>query len=169
MAHKPSVSKDAIKEGIKKAQYFSTIHKLGGLEFFSCSVETPQGDREILLDVLDGMNKEKAGKWGKVVVSANDLTVSGVVHVPKELAKSSHLDAIKWAKYIVANTYKAEMTFESEELIEFSIKIDPFEEVFSFKLCDEILENSTRQLRILKLLPPKHEESDDEANYNFDW
>jgi hypothetical protein len=169
----------AKKEGAKKAQAFSSLHKLGGLLYFCASADTAEGDIDVLVDTLAGVNADKkAVAWGKFLISCNDRSVCAVGHVPKELVSEKGLDAKEWAGRLMDTTTSfagccARMVNDTlmgdEEFVKFIIDVDPAAETFPFKLCDALVTCSTAVLKEKGLVaaPPScPEDDDDEIDYS---
>ncbi|MEW5297120.1 MAG: hypothetical protein WDW38_005932 [Sanguina aurantia] len=101
--------KAAFKEGGKKGVDLDGVSALGGVSFFNISVETPEGDMELLEAVLEGANVEVdeaaderkggAGKIGKMFFSSGVNQLAMICHVPKELAEK--LTLAEWMEAVL--------------------------------------------------------------------
>lgn len=86
------IYKNAIKEGLKRAQNFGLLHKGSGLRHFCTTVDIADGDFNCILHIMEGVNKDKkASEWAKILLSSDDDKIVGIAHVPAELSKQTDL------------------------------------------------------------------------------
>merc|ERR1711939_729722 len=86
--------KKVIKEGGKRGVEIEGAADMGGLRFFSTSVDEPEGDLEMLIESMKAMNSQPdpgdeerkgcSGHIGKTTFSAGSEQLSIVSYVPKE-------------------------------------------------------------------------------------
>merc|ERR1719231_1901861 len=106
--HEGKIKKVA-KEGGKKGSEIAGAADMGGIEFFTTTCETPDGDTTLLEVVLEDMNapvdpaaeetKGGSGAVGKMILSASDKQLALVAYVPEE--KASSLSAITWMEEMI--------------------------------------------------------------------
>jgi hypothetical protein len=167
----------AVKEGIKKAQAFSALHKLGGMLYFCTNVEMAERNVNVLVETMAGVNKDKkAASWGKFLISCNDNAVCAVGHVPSDLASSKGFTVHEWKERLMEMATKfagcSVMTLSdgtNDEFVKFVIDVDPMAETFPFKLCDAIVAHSTTVLKEMGLISAapssSREDEDDDIDY----
>merc|ERR1712107_474374 len=103
--------KKVIKEGGKRGVEIEGAADMGGLQFFCTSVDEPEGDHEMLLEVVKAMNaksdpteeerKGGSGHIGKMVFSAGSERLAVVAYVPGE--KQGELDCTEWIEKVLSN------------------------------------------------------------------
>merc|ERR1712085_144965 len=86
--------KKVIKEGGKRGVEIEGAADMGGLQFFCCSVDEPQGDMEFLLESVKAMNNQPdpgdeerkgcSGHVGKMIFSAGTEQLAVVAYVPED-------------------------------------------------------------------------------------
>ena len=103
-----------IKEGGKKGVEIEGAAEMGGLDFFCTTIESPEGDQELLLTAMQAMNADPdplaeerkgcSGFVGKMIFSAGTAQLAIVAYVPKpESNKSSEkVDVTEWIKSVAA-------------------------------------------------------------------
>lgn len=133
------------------------------------SVETPEGDMELLEFVLEGMNapvdesaeerKGGAGGIGKMLLSAGTKQLAVICHVPKELQEATPAFSIKDWVAEVAKASGAEVVSESDELIKLVGAGDPEKERFPLKMRDAAQAAGFAYIKSKGLIP--EEDSDD--------
>ena len=182
--------KNAIKEGAKRAQTFSAMHKGSGLQYFCTTVDIADGNVSLIKKVMDGANNDKKAKqWGKYFLSSNDTTLVGWGYVPEELAKNEQkqedqpskpsITINEWTEALLS--YHMVHDMKKEYLVDennafykgFVLTMDPDREQFAFKVGDELVQRSIDFLRQKGLLKKSQEnESDDEdyaASVGIEW
>jgi len=103
------LKKAVIKEGGKKGVEIEGASDMGGLEFFCTTIESPDGDVELLLLAMDAMNakpdpdaedrKGCSGHVGKMVFSAGVEQLAIVAYVPE--ARKGKIDAAEWTQHVL--------------------------------------------------------------------
>lgn len=177
--------KNAIKEGAKRAQTFSAMHKGSGLQYFCTTVDIAEGNVALMKKVMDGANNDKKAKqWGKFFLSSNDTTLVGWGYVPEELVKNRQKDQPsitinEWTEALLSHPMLNDM--KKDVLVDenngcykgFVLSMDPDREQFAFKVGDELVQRSINFLRQKGVLKKSEEnESDDEdyaASAGIEW
>lgn len=180
-----------VKEGVKRAQLFSSMNKARGLSYFCTKVDIDEDDGSCQIDslkaVLEGANKNnKAKSWGKFFITSNDSQIFGFGHVPKSLAEETNIDIAKWYDIITKNLPNVQRldctstststssfpststsTFPStaSEFIGFVAHVDPDSEMFPFKLCDDIIQTNIDFLKENELIGQESDDGDDTVNF----
>merc|ERR1712054_70676 len=101
--------KKVIKEGGKRGVEIEGAADMGGLQFFSTSVDEPQGDLEMLVESLKAMNakpipgeeerKGCSGHIGKMIFSAGVEQLAVIAYVPEEKIKD--LECKDWIQTVL--------------------------------------------------------------------
>ena len=101
---KAKLLKTVIKEGGKKGVEIEGASDMGGLEFFCTSLETPEGDVELLQLAMSAMNappdeaaeerKGCSGHVGKLILSAGVDQLALVAYVPAQ--RAAKVDVAAW-------------------------------------------------------------------------
>lgn len=148
---------------------------LGGVCFFNVSVDTPEGDMELLQVLLDAANVEVdesaeerkggAGDLGKAFLSAGEKQLAIIFHVPKALSESKGVTMSEWMDALLAPV-KDHIKIESqtEEVAKVSVAADPDAGLFPLKMRDDCTAKGFAFLREKGLIPAE-ESSDDDINY----
>merc|ERR1712178_4481 len=102
--------KKVIKEGGKRGVEIEGAADMGGLQFFSTSVDEPQGDLEFLVESMKAMNAQPvpgdeerkgcSGHIGKMIFSAGDKQLAVVAYVPE--AKQKDCSCEEWLKKVLS-------------------------------------------------------------------
>ena len=89
-------TKKVAKEGGKKGSEIAGAADMGGIEYFTTTCDTPDGDATLLELVMQEMNvpvdptaeetKGGSGHVGKMILSASDKQLALVAYVPQEKA-----------------------------------------------------------------------------------
>merc|ERR1712100_513557 len=106
---KQDKAKKVIKEGGKRGVEIEGAADMGGLQFFSTSVDEPDGDLDLLLKSMEAMNqkcdpteeerKGCSGHVGKMIFSAGEHQLAIVAYIPDEMKKD--LDAKVWLQKVL--------------------------------------------------------------------
>lgn len=163
--------KAAVKEGGKKGQDIAGLFDMGGVSFFTLSMEHSNGEHELLQHTLDGMNKEVdenaddrkggAGHIGKMLLSANDKKVAIICHVPEPLKEKMSID--EWLDAVVG-PLKGTVLNKGDNVATAEILGDPAQERFPLKMRDEAINLSFALLKAKKLVVDD-DSDDDDTNY----
>lgn len=171
VAADPKAAKASVKEGGKKGVDMCGMSDLGGVKFFTITLETPNGDMALMDAVLEGMNAEVdesaeerkggAGALGKMLLSAGEKQLAVVCQVPKALQESNPAFNMKdWVQVVVEST-GAKITEEGEELVRLVAAADPDNDRFPLKMRDSAQNACFAYLRTKGLLPADDSDSDD--------
>merc|ERR1719152_564022 len=108
---KEKLLKAVIKEGGKKGVEIEGASDMGGLDFFCTTIESPDGDVELLQLAMTAMNAQPkpddeerkgcSGHVGKMIFSAGTEQLAVVAYVPA--AKASKISCEEWLKAVLAN------------------------------------------------------------------
>merc|ERR1719408_969399 len=166
------------KEGGKKGSEIAGAADMGGIEFFTTTCETPEGDTRLLEIVCQEMNapvdpsaeetKGGSGHIGKLVMSASDKQLALIAYVPEE--KVERLTATAWMQEI----FKAfgdygEFVGETTPYKAVAVaKQDGEKGKFPLKLRDEAISASIAFLKGKGLFPDKDDDSEEEYCFGDD-
>jgi hypothetical protein len=163
--------KAAIKEGGKKGVDMAGMSDLGGVKFFNLSVDTPNGDLDVLELVLQGMNAEVdesaeerkggSGHLGKMLLSAGDKTVAFICHVPKALQEEKADTGFLIKEWVeaVCKAASAEVVEETEEIVKIRGEGSVEKELFPLKMRDAAQAAGFAYIKSKGLIPD--DDSDD--------
>lgn len=172
-----NVQKNAIKEASKIAQYYSSIHKLGGLSYFCTTVENGNGSLGVLQTMMETINKDKkVNMLGKVLLSYDENAVTGIMHLPspasiKVKGCENWLNGLLFGFSFASASQKEEalkIVLQDSENAHFTLRTDMLtqgNEAFSFKTCDQIQINNTTFLREKNALPVEDDDQEEEEDY----
>mmetsp|Transcript_71162 Transcript_71162/g.148423 ORF Transcript_71162/g.148423 Transcript_71162/m.148423 type:complete len:179 (-) Transcript_71162:119-655(-) len=109
MAADPKKVKAAVKEGGKKGVELAGCADMGGLEFFTTSLDAADGELELLQMAMDAANKEVdptdeeakggSGAVGKMLLSSGDKQLALLAYVPAD--KTEKINATEWMKKVL--------------------------------------------------------------------
>uniref|UniRef100_A0A7S3BJM6 GST C-terminal domain-containing protein n=1 Tax=Haptolina ericina TaxID=156174 RepID=A0A7S3BJM6_9EUKA len=111
---KEKLLKTVIKEGGKKGVEIEGASDMGGLDFFCTTIESPEGDIEMLQLAMTSMNADPdpegedrkgcSGHVGKMVFSAGTKQLAIVGYVPdaEHNKSASKVDIDEWTKHVAA-------------------------------------------------------------------
>lgn len=163
--------KAAIKEGGKKGQDLQGMNAMGGVKFFGVVVETALGERELLMKVLEGMNKvvddsadERkggAGEIGKTLLYADNDVLLMLSHVPECL--EGDISQKEWFGAICEAVKATPEDTDQKGVMFASVKADADNEIFPLKLREAASNKSYEFLVGKGLVRP--ESDDDDENY----
>merc|ERR1712100_969157 len=98
--------KKVVKEGGKRGVEIEGAADMGGLQFFCCSVDEPEGDAALLLESVQAMNAQPepgeeerkgcSGHIGKTIFSAGNDKLAVLAYVPED--KQAVLSCEEWLK-----------------------------------------------------------------------
>ena len=109
---KEKLLKTVIKEGGKKGVEIEGASDMGGLDFFCTTIESPDGDLELLQLAMTAMNAQPdpddeerkgcSGHVGKMIFSAGTAQLAIVAYVPKNESNKSadKVDITAWANAV---------------------------------------------------------------------
>eukprot|EP00899_Mesostigma_viride_P013942 jgi/Mesvir1/22549/Mv18564-RA.1 len=164
----PKLLKAAIKEGGKKGIEIAGAADLGGLEFFCTTVETPDGDMDLLIEVMNAMNKEidqneeeqkgGAGHVGKMVFSAGTEKLVCLAVVPED--KQAKINAKEWMEAVVAAVPGLAIVGDANAG-KAAGQVAKSEDRFPIKMKDEALAAAFAYLRSKNAIPDREDDDDD--------
>jgi hypothetical protein len=166
-------AKACIKEGGKKGQDMAGMAALGGVKFFNLSIESAEGDLELLEKVMEGANtkvdesaeerKGGADDIGKLFFSAGDKQLVVLCHVPAELATEKSFSAKEWVETVMAPV-GGKIVKEEGDFIAAVAEGDAEKGKFPLKMRDEAISAGFQFIKS-KGLVPADDDSDDDVNY----
>eukprot|EP01084_Bolivina_argentea_P100010 179671_1 len=165
--------KAANKEGGKKGQDVAGAADMGGLEFFCTSVDTPEGDWELLQVVMDAMNtpvapdaeerRGGAGHVGKMLFSSGIDKLALMAYVPED--KQAKLSAAEWMKAVVATFEGEVLTGATAASAKGQAMLDQDKGRFPIKMKDLAIPAAIAYLKEKGVFPDK--DDDDESDMVF--
>jgi len=159
--------KKVIKEGGKRGVEIEGAADMGGLQFFSTSVDEPQGDLDLLVESMKAMNnhpipgdeerKGCSGHIGKMIFSAGTDQLAIVAYVPEE--KQDKLSCEEWIKTVLA-TQGGKIAKSGKDLCTGYVTADGNKNIFPLKIREPMILESNNFLRKRDLFPT--DDSDDD-------
>jgi hypothetical protein len=164
------------KEGGKKGAELAGAADMGGIEYFTTTADTPEGDSTLLEIVVQEMNADvdpeaeetKGGSKhvAKCVLSAGDKQLAIVTYVPKSLL--GKINAGEWISALIkALGDYGEVVSTTDRKAVAVCKLDKDKEKFPLKMRDAALSASIKFLTDKKLVDFK-DDSDDEMVFGDD-
>jgi len=164
------------KEGGKKGQDIVGVYEMGGLEFFCTSVDTPNGDLELVEKCLNAMNveidptsEEKRGgaaPVGKMIFSAGDAQLAMAARVPAD--KIGKVDAGEWMKHVVTKIQGQMVGTPSAEHAQAVVPLNKEKGRFPLKMKEEAIGYGVEYLKSKGCFPDRDDGSDDDVCYGDD-
>ena len=170
--------KAVVKEGGKKGVEIEGASDMGGLEFFCTTIETPEGDVELLQMAMTAMNAQPdpeaedrkgcSGHVGKMIFSTSVEQLAIVAYVPA--AKKEKIDITEWVQSVltaVGGTVMMRPPMEAVSpdkglVVEAAVKADPENNKYSLKDKDTAMAAAFTFLREKGAFPEDDgDESDD--------
>jgi len=161
--------KKVIKEGGKRGVEIEGAADMGGLQFFSTSVDEPQGDLEMLVESMSAMNNQPipgdeerkgcSGHIGKMIFSAGVDQLALVAYVPAEMGKDAGF-CEEWLKAVLAS-FGGEVTSASAGMCQGRVKADGNKNIFPLKIREPMILESNNFLRKKGLFPEDHSDDDE--------
>jgi len=135
--------------GGKKGQDITGLSDMGGVKFFTVSLDEPEGDKDLMYQALDGSNAEPnpeegelkggAKELGKIFLSYNTDKLSLLCHVPNVIKEK--LAARAWVDAVLTVFPAAQILEEKEyaegECIYAEVAADKSKDQFPIKMRDE--------------------------------
>jgi len=160
--------KNVIKEGGKRGVEIEGAADMGGLRFFSTSVDEPQGDLDLLIESMKAMNNQPipgdeerkgcSGHIGKTIFSAGVEQLAICSYVPEEEQKN--LDCKEWLQAVLAN-FGGEITSETKGMCTGRVKADGNKNIFPLKIREPMILEANNFLRKKGLFPEDNSDDDD--------
>uniref|UniRef100_A0A0G4GR00 Uncharacterized protein n=1 Tax=Chromera velia CCMP2878 TaxID=1169474 RepID=A0A0G4GR00_9ALVE len=169
--------KAAIKEGGKKGQDLAGINDMGGISFFTLSMETPDGNMELLEKVMEGANKEVdeaaeerkggSGHIAKAFLSSGEQQLAILIDLPPE--QKEKIDKAEWMDRMLKAVGAGEVIGSDDRQIKALVKKEG--EVFPIKARDVAIAASFAFLREKELVPPPQDDDDwdPSADSGLEW
>merc|ERR1712194_943931 len=160
--------KKVIKEGGKRGVEIEGAAGMGGLQFFCTSVDTPEGDLEMLVESMKAMNaksdpteeerKGGSGHIGKMIFSCGTEQLAVVAYVPEE--KQKELDCGEWLKKVL-DGQGGKMDKKGKDISSGFVKTDSNNNVFPLKIREPMILDANNFLRKKGLFPEDNDDSDE--------
>merc|ERR1711957_687026 len=168
VAAREKMLKKVIKEGGKRGVEIEGAADMGGLQFFSTSVDEPQGDLDLLVESMKAMNNQPipgdeerkgcSGHIGKMIFSAGTEQLAVVAYVPKE--KQGELSCKEWLESVLAN-FGGKVADVKDDLCQGYVKADGNNNVFPLKIREPMILEANNFLRKKGLFPEDNSDDDD--------
>ncbi len=147
---------------------------LGGVCFFNVSVDIPEGDLELLQQVMNGANVEVddaaeerkggANDLGKAFLTAGTAQMAVKFHVPKAVAEAKGVSLQEWIDALLKPVKEHAVEVEkTEETATYTVAGDVAAGRFPLKLRDECTAAGFNFLREKGLIPVEDSSDDDMA------
>merc|ERR1712107_5175 len=172
---KKDKKKKVIKEGGKRGVEIEGAADMGGLQFFCCSVDEPEGDIELLKESMTAMNakaipgeeerKGCSGHIGKTIFSAGTEQLAIVAYVPDE--KVSELSCEEWLQATLAN-WGGEVLSKSANVCAGRVLANGDKGIFPLKIREPMILDANNFLRKKGLFPDNDDDDDDEMVFGDD-
>jgi len=160
--------KKVVKEGGKRGVEIEGAADMGGLQFFSTSVDEPKGDLAMLVESMMAMNAQPtpgdeerkgcSGHIGKMIFSAGVEQLAIVAYVPDE--KRDALSCEEWLTTVLA-TFGGELVAGGQGLCQGAVKADGNKNVFPLKIREPMILESNNYLRKKGLFPEDNSDDDE--------
>jgi lysyl-tRNA synthetase class 2 len=167
--------KKVLKEGGKRGVEIEGAGDMGGLRFFSTSVDEPQGDLELLVKCVEAMNepaipgeeerKGCSGHMGKTVFSAGADQLAVCAYVPE--AEQANLSCEEWLKATLQN-FQGVVVSAGKTYSTGIVKADSDNNVFPLKIREPMIMDANNFLRKKGLFPDNDSDDDDEMVFGDD-
>lgn len=164
------------KEGGKKGQDILGVFEMGGLEFFCCTVDTPDGDILLVKLCLEGMNQEidpaseeKRGgsaPIGKMLFSAGAKRLAMVACVPED--KIGKINCAEWMKAVVTSLDGKMHGNPTAGYAEGYVDADPNAGKFTIKMKDTAIAIAVAYLKERGCFPDKDDDDSDDQCFGDD-
>jgi len=167
--------KATIKEGGKRGVEIEGAADMGGLQFFCTSVDTPDGDLDLVVTCVNAMNEKsdpteeerKGGSSaiGKMVFSAGTDQLAVVAYVQE--AKQGELDCAEWLTKVLS-VFNGVLVKGDKELSTGFVKADGDKNIFPLKIREPMILEANNFLRKLGLFPEDNGSDSDEFVFGDD-
>jgi len=162
--------KKVIKEGGKRGVEIEGAADMGGLQFFSTSVDEPEGDIEMLVESMKAMNavpipgdeerKGCSGHIGKMIFSAGVDQLAIVAYAPERDGQDHVAFCEEWLKAVLAN-FGGEVLNVGAGMCQGRVKADGNKNVFPLKIREPMILESNNFLRQKGLFPEDNSDDDE--------
>jgi len=167
--------KKVLKEGGKRGVEIEGAGDMGGLRFFSTSVDEPQGDLDMLVQSVEAMNapgipgeEERrgcSGHMGKTVFSAGTDQLAVVAYVPD--GELENLSCEEWLKSTLSN-FQGKIVSTGKNYCTGVVAADGNNNVFPLKIREPMILDCNNFLRKKGLFPDNDSDDDDEMVFGDD-
>merc|ERR1712063_152009 len=174
-ADKEKKLKKVIKEGGKRGVEIEGAADMGGLQFFCCSVDEPEGDLDLLKECVNAMNADAipgeeerkgcSGHIGKTIFSVGTDKLAVAAYVPE--AKQGELSCEEWLKSTLA-LFQGEMAETGKTICTGFVKADGNKGIFPLKIREPMILEANNFLRKKGLFPEDKDSDDDEMVFGDD-
>ena len=165
------------KEGGKKGAELAGAADMGGIEYFTTCVETPEGDPRLVEIVCQEMNvpvdptaeetKGGSGHVAKMLLSASDAQLALVAYVPAD--KEGKIAPGDWMQHMFTSLGCGELVGTPTARKAVGVcKQDAEKGKFPLKMRDEAIGASIALLKSKGLFPDKDDDSEDEMVFGDD-
>jgi hypothetical protein len=161
--------KKVLKEGGKRGVEIEGAADMGGLQFFSTSVDEPDGDVDLLRKSMEAMNaksdpteeerKGGSGHVGKMIFSAGTEQLAIVAYVPE--AKQAELSCEEWINKVLAAQPNGKLVQSAKDICTGFIPADPNKGIFPLKFRESLIMESNNFLRAKGLFPDADDDSEE--------
>lgn len=168
-AERKALLKKVIKEGGKRGVEIEGAADMGGLQFFSTSVDCPNGDEQLLVECLKAMNNQPepgdeerkgcSGHVGKMIFSAGDNQLALVAYVPGE--KQELLSCQAWLEEVLKSQPGGKLVSSSKDICVGVVPKDGDKNIFPLKIREPMLFTANDILRKKGLFPENDSDDDD--------
>merc|ERR1712087_815630 len=180
---KEKLLKKVIKEGGKKGVEIEGASDMGGLEFFCTTIESPDGELELLQLAMTAMNAQPeegaeerkgcSGHVGKMIFSAGVKQLAIVAYVPAD--KLEKVDITEWTNSVVG-AVNGKVTKEAADadspmggkVMEAVVEADADKGKFPLKDKDSAMAAAFAFLRSKNAFPDDNDDDDDDVAFGDD-
>merc|ERR1711865_791883 len=148
---------------------------MGGLQFFSTSVDEVTGDLEMIVESVKAMSNEPipgdeerkgcSKHIGKMIFSAGTDQLAVAAYVPE--AKQGELECEEWLSAVLA-LYQGEVVTKDKSLSTGRIKADGNNNIFPLKIREPMILEANNFLRKKGLFPEDKDSDDDDMVFGDD-
>jgi glutathione S-transferase len=167
--------KKVLKEGGKRGVEIEGAGDMGGLRFFSTSVDEPQGDLDLLVKCVEAMNAEAipgeeerkgcSGHMGKMVFSAGTEQLAVCAYVPA--VEQPNLSCEEWLKATLAN-FQGKVVSADKTYCTGTVQANGDKGIFPLKIREPMILEANNFLRKKGLFPDNDSDDDDEMVFGDD-
>merc|ERR1712086_150996 len=163
--------KNVIKEGGKRGVEIEGAADMGGLQFFSTSVDEPEGDLELLVESMKAMNNQPipgdeerkgcSGHIGKTIFSAGVDQLAVIAYCPEAKLGVEGMNCEEWLKSTLS-IFQGEVTEVGREICVGIVKADGDKGIFPLKIREPMILEANNFLRKKGLFPEDKDSDDDD-------
>lgn len=167
--------KKVIKEGGKRGVEIEGAADMGGLQFFCTSVDTPEGDVEMLVESMNAMNaksdpteeerKGGSGHIGKMIFSCGAHQLAIAAYVPAD--KQKELSCAEWLE-VVVKSQGGKLVTKGKDVSTGVVCADADKGIFPLKIREPMILEANNFLRKKGLFPEDNDDDDDDYVFGDD-